>query len=311
MTKPNLFLIGEPKTGTSAIRAFLDLHDDITMSAIKGGGYFTTDYQEERKQYNPQKATEYDLSKEEYFKRFSGSARYAGDAPAHYAYSSVSAKNIYDHNPDTKIIYGVREPTELLASYFLQNKKNLFEDCQTLREALKIEQERKKGNLMSDEVSLPSILFYSERVQFSKHLKRYLDVFPQDQVYVYVYEEFKQNNQKIMDEIFDFLDLSSIVIPEKKYNVRRKVQHTTLRRILIGNSSYHNFLREITPLFLRKSFGKLIDLVTLKRASQKIKPNNRDLKLQFKDEVEKINDLLNQHEFIDTDLVSLWGYDDL
>ena len=45
--KPNLFLVGQPRTGTSALHNVLNQHPDIFMSVPKEPVYFTKDLHEE------------------------------------------------------------------------------------------------------------------------------------------------------------------------------------------------------------------------------------------------------------------------
>ena len=44
---PNLFLVGAPKSGTTAIYEFLNAHSEVYMSPIKEPHYFSKDIKEE------------------------------------------------------------------------------------------------------------------------------------------------------------------------------------------------------------------------------------------------------------------------
>jgi hypothetical protein len=309
MSKPNLFVIGEPKTGTSALHHYLDQHQDISMSDSKGSSYFATDYLEEARK---QGRTRERLSQEEYLERFSDDNQYRGESPAHYAYSRDAPENIAAFNEKAKIIYGVRHPVSFLKSYFLQMKKNLFEDSPTLQEALEKEESRKNGNQIPEEVTTPSKLFYSERVEYAEHLQRYLDHFDREQIYVYVYEDFKADNQKTLDEIFTFLNVDSIQVEREEHNKKKRVKRSWLRKRFLRNGAVQNWLRRILPVQARIQAGKIIDYFTLEEPQTTIAAwYENELRKRFKPEVDKINDLLQKHGWIDYDLTQRWGYTEL
>ena len=48
--RPNLFIIGAPKAGTSSLYDYLSGHPDIYMSPVKEPFYFATDFQRHRAQ---------------------------------------------------------------------------------------------------------------------------------------------------------------------------------------------------------------------------------------------------------------------
>ena len=44
MKKPNLFIVGHPRSGTSSLHYYLKQHPDIFMTAIKEPNYFARDF---------------------------------------------------------------------------------------------------------------------------------------------------------------------------------------------------------------------------------------------------------------------------
>jgi len=47
MKKPNLYIVGHPRTGTSSLHDYLNQHPDIFMTPIKEPNYFAKDFQAE------------------------------------------------------------------------------------------------------------------------------------------------------------------------------------------------------------------------------------------------------------------------
>ncbi len=90
MKKPNLFIIGAMKSGTSSLHNHLNMHPQIAMSAVKEPSYFTA-------------ARPSPDSLKAYMTLFdqSTTARYYGESSTNYTklplYSGV-AERIHDYN---------------------------------------------------------------------------------------------------------------------------------------------------------------------------------------------------------------------
>ena len=52
MKKPNLFIVGKPKCGTTTLSSFLKHHPEIFMSTPKEPNYFCTDFHKEKDRYH-------------------------------------------------------------------------------------------------------------------------------------------------------------------------------------------------------------------------------------------------------------------
>ena len=52
MKRPNLFIVGEPKCGTSAMYRFLQMHPDVFAIEEKEPNYFDTDFQKKSDRLN-------------------------------------------------------------------------------------------------------------------------------------------------------------------------------------------------------------------------------------------------------------------
>ena len=52
MKKPNLFIVGHPRNGTSSLHDYLNQHPDIFMSSIKELNFFAKDFQIESDQFH-------------------------------------------------------------------------------------------------------------------------------------------------------------------------------------------------------------------------------------------------------------------
>ena len=77
VTRPNFFIVGAPKCGTTALYAYLRQHPDIFMPETKEPNFFGHDIERRRSQR---------LTEEEYLAlfRLAGDARRVGEASVRY-----------------------------------------------------------------------------------------------------------------------------------------------------------------------------------------------------------------------------------
>src|SRR5262249_17361354 len=142
-------------------------------------------------------------------------------------------RKIYEAVPDSKIIIVLRNPVDRAFShYFMEHKLGYvhlpFEKI-----------------LMNNIKHKNAHLYYQQYVElglYTQQVQRYLDVFGKDRVKVFIYEDLAFNMEKMILELFDFLDIDSSILPNlnEKYNsystprneiVRYLYSHRTLRMI--------------------------------------------------------------------------------
>src|SRR3974390_940759 len=101
--KPNFFIVGAPKSGTSAMSQYLSEHPDIYM-AKKEMNFFGEDLRFGRRIWRR------DLGS--YLNEFKtcNSQRRAGEASVWYLFSSRAAEEIRAFDPNSRIIVMLREP---------------------------------------------------------------------------------------------------------------------------------------------------------------------------------------------------------
>lgn len=208
MKKVNLFLVGAPKCGTTALYAYLKQHKDIWFPEVKEPHHFCTDFHAQanvRGQGHRFYFADTDKYKHLYASQ-NTSTKYIWDASASYLSSTNAAQHIHTYNPKAKIIIIVREPISFIKSLWKQNKKWLHE-TESIDTALNLEIERRSGMHMPDMCKFDACLQYRSQADFASQVQRYVDIFPKEQLLFLIYEEFKQDNQKQLENIFRFLEL--------------------------------------------------------------------------------------------------------
>ena len=309
MRKPNLFIVGHPRTGTSSLNDYLNEHYEIFMSPIKEPNYFSKDFHAESDRFHKKRLYFPYRTEERYLKLYAkwGSEKIAGEASATMLYSKVSAQEMWNFNPKAKIILTLREPVQFLFSYHSTAIFLLGETVTDFQQALDLEGERKKGRFLGKRVILPSWLFYSEFIKYSEQIKRFLSFFKPDQIKINIFDDFKRDPGQTYRDILEFLNVDPhfitdfpVVNPYKK-----DVRWPRLKYYVIDSPLFRKIQRSLFSYETYARLGRYYTKIAMTNTPKIRLEDQLRKKLMsfFKEEVIKISELL------DRDLVDLWEYD--
>src|SRR5271165_1259000 len=187
---PDFFIVGHPKSGTTALYEMLRGHSQIFMPDLKEPRFFAPDLRPRFQPVGPSTAPRLELPEtlEEYLELFApaGNGQIVGEASPSYLRSTAAAGLIAEAQPDARIIAVLREPAGFLRSLHLELVQNHVEHEQDLRRAFEGEQLTAAppgGN------GAPATR-YSDRVRYVEQLERFAAVFPPEQMLVLIYDDF-------------------------------------------------------------------------------------------------------------------------
>ena len=128
---PDFFIVGHPKSGTSALFRMLSAHPRLHMPR-KEPHFFVPELNSKRSRGTLQN----------YLELFSGARedQLIGEATTSYLWSSGAAARIAEVQPEARIIAILREPASFLRSLHLQLLRGSVENVSDLREALALEE---------------------------------------------------------------------------------------------------------------------------------------------------------------------------
>ena len=109
MKKPNFFLIGGPKCGTTSLQEYLAQNPKIFMCTPKEPCYFDSDLP-----WPDSPKTEREYMR--LFENANDSHMAVGEASTNYLYSAVAVEKILRFNPCAKFIVMVRNPIDMAIS---------------------------------------------------------------------------------------------------------------------------------------------------------------------------------------------------
>jgi hypothetical protein len=307
---PDFFIVGHGKSGTTALYEMLRRHPQIYMPDVKEPWFFASDLP-----VHMQRSDRLPTTLEQYLAMFEDARpeQRVGEATPSYLLSRTAAAGIAELQPDARIIAILREPASFLRSLHLQFVQAHLETENDLRKALSLEEVRRQGKAIPQEATRPQLLLYSEHVRYIEQLRRYHAVFSPEQVLILIYDDFRNDNAATVRKVLRFLavdDTCQIVEMEANPTVRVRSQrlYEVTRSLYMGagptSSAVKAAIKGLTPRRLRHDA-----LRTLRRRVLYDEPRLPDedlmleLRRRFKGEVIALSD------YLDRDLVSLWGYD--
>jgi len=305
---PDFYIVGHAKCGTTALYQMLRSHPQIFMPELKETRFFALELHP-----LPREGGEHPHTLDAYTALFAAAApgQRTGEASPSYIRSEHAAQRIARLRPDARIVAILREPASFLRSLHLQLLQAQVETEADLRGALALEETRRARRARGD-AQIQQGLMYLEHVRYVEQLRRYHAEFAREQVLVLIYEDFQADNEGTMRRVLRFLDVDddSPIEPVQAHptvRVRSPRLHRLVRALRVERGPVvtraRAAIRATTTRRMRRG------VLSLSRRAQLAPPRPPDeglmleLRHCFKDEV------LALSEYLDRDLVTLWGYD--
>jgi hypothetical protein len=310
---PDFFIVGHPKSGTTALYEMLRRHPQIYMPDQKEPWFFAT----ELLGGTPRTSAGIPKTLEEYLALFDAASpdQRVGEASALYLWSPTAPGRIAEAQPEARIIAVLREPASFLYSLHLQFVQVCIETEKNLRKAIALEDARRQGRNVPRYSYLPQVLLYSDHVRYVEQLRRYHALFPPEHVLVLIYDDFRRDNEGTVRTVLRFLDVDETQPVETldanpTVRVRSQRFNELVHALFIGRGPVSGALKggikALTPGRLRRD---ALEATQRRLVFGQARPPDEgvmlELRHRFKPEVVALS------EYLDRDLVSLWGYDDV
>ena len=127
---PDFFIVGNPKSGTTALYEMLRGHPQIFLPELKEPWFFASDM---RPRFQPPRSAPPFETLEDYLTLFDAATpgQRIGEASTAYLWSSTAAARIAELRPDARIIAILREPASFLRSLHMQLLRTHVESRRT------------------------------------------------------------------------------------------------------------------------------------------------------------------------------------
>ena len=202
MRKPNFFIVGAPKCGTTSLYSYLRTHPAVFLSERKEPNFFCDDYADDFRRYKTQKAY-----LEGCFGRADESHQVVGEGSVLYLSSGRALERIRDFNPRARILIAVREPVEMLKSLHNHLLYWTWEDERDLWDAWCLQEERREGKRIPANCPEPALLQYRHFCSLGTQVERAHDIFPGEQILTISLAELAESPLETYKRVLGFLGL--------------------------------------------------------------------------------------------------------
>ncbi len=306
---PDFFLVGHSKSGTTALYEMLRRHPQIFMPDLKEPVYFASELPRQAHRYQAP------ATLEQYLALFAAAepGQIAGEASASYLWSHTAAERIAQAQPNARIVAILREPASFLRSLHLQCVQSHYETEKDLRRALELEESRRAGRNIPPRSLWPQVLLYSEHVRYVEQLRRYHARFPPEQVLVLIYDDFRSDNEGTVRKVLRFLDVDDsgpVETVEANPTVAMRSQRLDeiVHAVSVGagpvSQAAKRALKALVPQRVRRPA-----LGAVQRRLVVAEPQAPDADLMLELRHRFRGEVLALSEYLDRDLITLWGYD--
>jgi hypothetical protein len=312
---PDFFIVGHPKCGTTALYEMLRAHPQIFMPELKEPWFLADDM---AARFQPPRSAEPPETLEQYLRLFAAAqpGQRIGEASSAYLLSSTAAERIAQLRPDARIIAILREPASFLRSLHIQLLRTHVESQKSFAKAIALEPARRAGKRIPRRSHRPQLLLYSDHVRYVEQLRRYHSAFGTEQVLVLIYDDFRADNEATVRTVRRFLGVEEDVpvqVTDANPTVKaiRSQQLDELVNVVsVGRGpvsrAVKGALKAVTSSSLReRALHTTQRHLVMGRPQPVDEQLMLDLRRRFKGEVEAVG------EYLDRDLVTLWGYDGL
>ncbi len=311
---PDFFIVGHPKSGTTALYEMLGRHPQIFMGEEKEPWYFSPELRFRPPPREPFAIPETLAQYATLFERAAPGQR-VGEASTTYLWSRAAAELIAAAQPRARIIAILREPASFLRSLHLQFLEAHIETESDFRRALELEAARREARNLPRHSYWPQMLQYAEHVRYVEQLRRYQTAFAAEQRLILIYDDFRADNEGTVRTVLRFLGVDDAVpvdTVESNTSVRARSQavHELVHAVAVGGGpasrALKSGLKALTPQGPRRRLLRTVrSRIVYREPSAADEQLMAELRVRFKSEVEALS------EYLDRDLIALWGYDGL
>ena len=205
--KPNFFIPGAAKSGTTTLHDMLNTHPEISMSSVKEPGYW------KNKNFKEFGNTEM----HNYQNLFDNTKKFKGESSTAYMYHDSfinNVKNNYKEPP--KFIFILRNPIDRYFSH-VNWMKGLGLEKNNLDEIIN------NGSEFNFKEYDDYPKYYYEFGLYNRWINRFLDNFGKDNIKIITFEELLKNKLSTLNECFDFIGVSLI------NEIKEKVDYLNLK----------------------------------------------------------------------------------
>jgi hypothetical protein len=290
MKKPNFFIIGMPKCGTTALSEYLRAHPNVFIPASKELRYFLP----ENFKFIRENTFKH------YLENFKGVKEYhlaIGEATPSYCMHMSAIKKILQYCPEAKFIIMLRNPVERFFSLYKQLRFYGVEKSSTPRAVLE--------RMQSLTVKEPHDNQYLKLRLSSSYMEELLKLINKKRLHVILFDEFKHQAKITYEQVLNFLQvpiISKQTFP--RINQSIVIGQSTIQKFITLLHRLHWFLKKhirlnsVFCLFIIRRIKKFCARLSVDEKTDLSDPLIFELSDYFKEDVYKLANLLNNKKIL-------------
>lgn len=196
--RPNFFIIGAPKCGTTSLATWLSDHPNIFMPPAKELHFFNTEDWRDV----------YGVDHYQSFFRDAGSGhRAVGEASVWYLSSTQAVRHILDYEPEARFIVMLRNPVEMAPALHAEMIFTGMESEHDFGEAWSLQDDRRAGRMIPASCLVPRRLLYGDICSLGAQLEGLLGMVPAQRILTIVLDDLRQDARREYVRALQFLDV--------------------------------------------------------------------------------------------------------
>jgi len=284
MKKPNFFIIGAPKCGTTSLASWLAEHPEVFISSIKEPDYFHTNQK-------IRSIEEY----ENLFAEATDQHKAVGEASVRYLYSDTAVPEILAYSStEVKFIVMLRNPIEMAPSLHWQRVFTLNENEPNFEKAWRLQNEDKSPRIdLPKNCYTPEINNYGPVCKLGEQLINLFHRIDSRNCKLILLEDIKNKPREVWLELMDFLGIED----DGRAEFEAKNKAKTVRSRL-AQKTFRKLGRLKRSIGIQRSMGLLGSLAQWNRVERERPPLSdamrQELRVYFKDDICKLESILNR-----------------
>jgi hypothetical protein len=291
--RPNFFIVGAQKSGTSALVGWLGRHPEVFMSFPKEPGYLAfgdRGYRFPDGYGRRAPASQYVIDNEaDYLDLFSQAGdqhKILGEASTWYFTLPGMADKIRNYSPDARILVILRNPIDRAYSAWGHARRDNLEPCTNFRQALDMETERGEVEFL---------LRYHRMGLYSDALADYQRVFPASRLLVLLHEDLRRDPAALWRRLCEFLAIDPGEEPPQQRNLNRSgLPRSGLLQRVLGAHRTRVIARKVMPYRLGIWAKERLDAANLRKLPEASEEDRAYLRAYYREDVEKLAHMLGR-----------------
>jgi hypothetical protein len=293
--KPNLFLVGAPKCGTTSLYNYLRQHPQIFFPAAREA---SSNWRVKEPAFFCPELLPPDIvirDEQQYLANYAGSEHYRwrGDATTYYLYSKDAPARIKAYSPDARILVILRPPVEQMRSNHAHLLRAGREDIADFHAAVAATDDRRRGRRMPAR-GVQAWLDYTGVCSFAPQVERYQKVFGADRVKVELLEDLRARPAETYRDVLAFLEVDMDFLPE--FRVHNEAPPRGVLERFITNIYRRPAVKQAaSALFPYQARRRVVSGIRrLETGRNRVDPRDLRLRAALRPDVERLSGLIRR-----------------